>query len=52
MSKNTQLELNLRLKMLYNMIPDCTKLGDVGTDHGFLPIYSLINNKCKVALAS
>lgn len=52
MSKNTQPELNLRLKMLYNMIPDCTKLGDVGTDHGFLPIYSVINNKCKVALAS
>lgn len=52
MSKNTQVEINLRLKMLYNMIPNCLKLGDVGTDHGFLPIYAIDNNKCKSALAS
>ena len=52
MSKNMQVELNLRLKMLYNMMPYCEKLGDVGTDHGFLPIYSILNNKCTTALAS
>ena len=52
MSKNMQVELNLRLKMLYNMMPCCEKLGDVGTDHGFLPIYSILNNKCTTALAS
>ena len=52
MSKNIQVEINLRLKMLYDMIPSCNKLGDVGTDHGFLPIYAIEHNKCKIALAT
>ena len=52
MLKNTLTEINLRLKMLYDMIPDCTKIGDVGTDHGFLPIYAVENDRCKYAIAS
>ena len=52
MSKNTPAEINLRLKMIYDMIPNCTVLGDVGTDHGLLPIYSVNNGKCKRAIAS
>ena len=45
-------QINLRLKMIYDMIPQCNKLGDVGTDHGFLPIYSVQTGKCKYAIAS
>lgn len=45
-------EINLRLKMIYSMIPDCEKIGDVGTDHGFLPIYCVQNGKCNTAIAS
>lgn len=52
MLKNTHTEINLRLKMLYDMIPDCTTIGDVGTDHGFLPIYAVENGRCKYAIAS
>ena len=52
MSKNMPAEINLRLKMIYDMIPFCTVLGDVGTDHGLLPIYSVNKGKCKRAVAS
>ncbi len=45
-------EINLRLKMIYNMMPNCEIMGDVGTDHGFLPIYCIQTGKCKKAIAS
>lgn len=45
-------EINLRLKMVYDMIPECDILGDVGTDHAFLPIYAIQTGKCKKAIAS
>ena len=38
--------------MLYDMMPPCNCLGDVGTDHGFLPIYCVQQGKCARALAS
>lgn len=41
MSKNTFNQINLRLKTLYDMIPECARMGDVGTDHGYLPIYCI-----------
>ena len=52
MLKNTRNRINARLKMLYDMMPECDCMGDVGTDHGFLPIYCVINGKCKSAVAS
>ena len=52
MLKNMPVEISLRLKMLFEMLPAGEKLGDVGTDHGFLPIYSIQNGKFKSAVAS
>ncbi len=52
MSKNTSNQINQRLKMLYDMMPECARMGDVGTDHGFLPIYCIQTGKCGSAVAS
>lgn len=52
MSKNTFGFINPRLQMLYDLMPQCNRLGDVGTDHGFLPIYCVQTGKCKTAVAS
>lgn len=43
--------LNGRLKLIYDMIPQCDTLSDIGTDHAFIPAYALLNNRCKKALA-
>lgn len=40
-----------RLKLIYDMIPQCSILSDIGTDHAYIPTYSLLNNRCKTALA-
>lgn len=40
-----------RLKLLYDMIPTCDILSDIGTDHGLLPACALINQKCRKAIA-
>lgn len=41
-----------RLKLLYDMIPPCRILSDIGTDHALLPAYALLSGKCKKAIAS
>lgn len=41
-----------RLKLLYDMIPPCHILSDIGTDHALLPAYALMTGKCKKAIAS
>lgn len=43
---------NLRLLMIANMVPDCDCVADIGTDHALLPIYLVLNNKCKKVIAS
>ena len=40
-----------RLKLLYDMIPPCDILSDIGTDHALLPAYALLNGRCKRAIA-
>lgn len=45
-------QINLRLKMLYDMMPQSACMGDVGTDHGFLPVYCVQTGKCSAAIAS
>lgn len=52
MLKSMPVEISSRLKMLFEMLPIGEKLGDVGTDHGFLPIYSIQKDKFKSAVAS
>ena len=40
-----------RLKLIYDMIPQCSILSDIGTDHAYIPAYALLNNRCEKALA-
>ncbi len=40
-----------RLKLIYDMIPTCDILSDIGTDHALLPAYALLNGRCKKAIA-
>jgi tRNA (adenine22-N1)-methyltransferase len=40
-----------RLKLIYDMIPNCDILADIGTDHALLPAYALLNQRCRKAIA-
>ena len=40
-----------RLKLIYDMIPPCDILTDIGTDHALILAYALLNGRCKKALA-
>lgn len=46
------MKLSNRLNSIVNMIPKCNCLSDIGTDHGFIPIYTVLNNICERAIAS
>lgn len=46
------MELSQRLKMVADMVEKCDFIVDVGTDHGYLPIYLLQNGKINRAVAS
>ena len=42
--------MNKRLKAITELIEPCEVLMDVGSDHGFLPLYLLLNKKIKHAI--
>jgi len=44
--------LDIRLNAVYNMVDKCNTFLDVGTDHGYLPIELIKNNKIKNAVVS
>ncbi len=46
------MELKGRLKLIAEKIPDCTIVCDIGTDHGYIPIYCILKGICKKAIAS
>ncbi len=46
------MELSIRLKCISNMIEPCDSVIDVGTDHGYVPIYLVKNCIIKKAIAS
>lgn len=46
------MNLSERLIHIINMIPKCNCLADIGTDHGFIPIYSIQNNIASHAIAT
>lgn len=46
------MKLSERLKKIALMIDKCNKVADIGTDHGYLPIYLVQNNICNFAIAS
>ena len=47
-----QLELSPRLALLAGWVPDGTSLADVGTDHGYLPVWLRLHGRVRSAIAS
>lgn len=43
--------LSDRLRTIAEFLPPCNCLADIGTDHGYIPIYAVNNNLCKRAIA-
>lgn len=46
------MELSLRLKTIASMVDKCECVADIGTDHGYIPIYLIKNEVCDRAIAS
>ena len=46
------MELSLRLKTIASMVDKCEAVAEIGTDHGYIPIYLIKNNICNTAIAS
>lgn len=46
------MELSLRLRRIASMVDKCECMADIGTDHGYIPIYLIKNNVCDRAIAS
>lgn len=40
-----------RLKLIADLVPTCDTLADVGTDHGYIPVYCVQQGKCRRAIA-
>lgn len=47
-----QLQLQPRLQLLTSLIPEGSRLADVGTDHGYVPVYLLQRGLIESAIAS
>ena len=47
-----RLQLQPRLRLLAELIPDGIRLADIGTDHGYLPVNLLQQGKIKSAIAA
>jgi len=45
------MKLTGRLLSIAEKLPKCDILADVGTDHGYIPIYAVKNNICRKAIA-
>ena len=44
--------LSARLQTIADMTPACDTYTDIGCDHGYIPIWLLLNNRCRKAIAS
>ena len=49
---NKKIELSPRLRMVAGLVPPGSRLADVGTDHGYLPVYLLQEGAIPHAIAS
>lgn len=47
-----QLQLQPRLQLLADMVPEGCRLADVGTDHGYLPVWLLQRGRIQSAIAA
>ncbi len=41
-----------RLKAVASLIPQCNVLADIGTDHAYIPIYTVLNGIAKTSIAA
>ncbi len=48
----SKLQLNPRLLQIARLVPNCKAVADIGTDHGYIPIFSVLAGLCKSAIAS
>ncbi len=46
------MELSKRLMKIASYVENCQSIGDIGTDHGYIPIYLVKNKICEKAIAS
>lgn len=46
------MELTPRLQAIADQVPQGSRLADIGTDHGYLPVWLLLNGKIPSAIAS
>lgn len=46
------MNISTRLKAIASLVDKCCKIADIGTDHGYLPIYLIKNHVCERAIAS
>ena len=46
------MELTPRLRAIADQVPQGARLVDVGTDHGYLPVWLLLNRRIGRAIAS
>lgn len=52
MNKHGKLELTPRLQRLADWVGSGTRIADIGTDHGYLPVWLVLNGRCPFAIAS
>lgn len=45
------MEISTRLKTIASMVDNCRSIADIGTDHGYLPIYLVKQGVCHKAIA-
>ena len=45
-------QLSRRLKAIADMVTEGNRLVDVGCDHGYLPVYLMLNHKIPGAIAT
>mgnify|MGYP002582675098 FL=1 len=50
--KMRELQLQPRLQLLADMVPPGSRLADVGTDHGYIPVWLLQRGRIAAAIAS
>lgn len=43
--------LSPRLQLIADLVKSGSVLADIGTDHGYVPVYCVMNEKCKKAIA-
>ncbi len=48
----SKLQLNPRLSKLAQLLPEAQTIADIGTDHGYIPIYAILEKSAEYAIAS